>query len=136
MGKFYGCGYKFQPGQNMGWWYCLLLWSCWNPGNMFHCGNRCHPWNCHTGMLEETYRFGMEHGRWKRDGWLWLVGLALDGFALKCFGQLLERLHVLVRNMGIWRSWCRVLDSIDEFGGGDCCIFCRGSERHCGIMWK
>ena len=35
------------------------------------------------------------------------------------FGQLLERLHVLVPNMGIWGSWCRALESIDELVGGD-----------------
>ena len=62
-------------------------------------------------------------GKWERDRWLWLVGLALDGCALKFFGQLLERLHLLVPNMGIGGSWCRVLEIINNLGGGDCCIF-------------
>ena len=32
---------------------------------------------------------------------------------IESFGQLLERLHLLVPNMGIGGSWCRVLESID-----------------------
>ena len=78
----------------------------------------------------------MRRGRWERDGWLWLVRMALDGCALKYFGQLLESLHLLDPNMGIWGSLCWVLQSIDDIGDGDCCILCRGSEMHCGIMWK
>ena len=86
--------------------------------------------------LWEMHRFGLGHGRWERDGCLWLVGLALDGCALKILGQLLERLNLLVPNMGRGGRWCQVLESIDELGGGKCGIFCQGSERYCGIMWK
>ena len=60
----------------------------------------------------------------------------LDGCALKLFGQLLERLPLLVANMGIGGSRCRVLESIDNLSDGNCRIFCQGSERHFGIMWK
>ena len=71
-------------------------------------------------MLAETYRFGMGRRRWERNGWLWLGGLELGGFALKIFGQLLEHLHLIVSNMGIGGSCCQVLEIIDELGGGDC----------------
>ena len=82
------------------------------------------------------HRFGMGRGRWDRGRWLWLVGLVLYGCTLKMFGQLLECLHLLVPNMVIGGGRFRVLESIDKLGGGDCYILCRGSEWHCGIMWK
>ena len=65
-----------------------------------------------------------------------LVGLDLDGRALKNFGRFLERLHLLVPNMGIGGSRCQVLESIDELSGSDCYIFCQGSEQSFGIIWK
>ena len=87
-------------------------------------------------MLSETHRFGIGRRRWDRYEWLWLAGLALYGCVLEIFGRLLECLHLLVPNNGIEESWCLVLESVDDLGGGDCCILCRGSEMHCGIMWK
>ena len=56
------------------------------------------------------------------DGWLWLVGMELDGCALKNFGQLLEHLHFLVPNMGIgatgagcWRALKSSVAATAEF---------------------
>ena len=43
----------------------------------------------------ETHSFGLVRVRWDRDGWLWLVGLALDDCALKSSSKLLDRLHLL-----------------------------------------
>ena len=103
---------------------------------MLHCGHCCHPWNCHTGMFAETHRFELGRGRWNRDRWFWLVGLALDSCALKIFVQLLERLNLLVPNMGIAGSCLQVLEIIDKISGGDCYIFCQGLERYCGSIWK
>ena len=67
---------------------------------------------------------------------MWLAGLALDDCGLKKFGQLLERLLLLVPNTGIGGSRCWVLERIDGLGGGNCYILCQESERNCGIMRK
>ena len=46
-------------------------------------------------MLAETHRFGLGRRRWERDGWLWLVGMALDDCALKISSKFLECLHLI-----------------------------------------